>query len=70
MVNHNYLSTHQNNFTAVTSQGSFVCVCVCVCACVCYKVIQGPNVPTKIVKPEIWGFFFKLKIVNDVYLKV
>ncbi len=37
-----------------------VCVCVCVCACECacervvvYGTSRGPNVSTRIVKPEI-----------------
>ncbi len=31
-----------------------VCVCVCVCVCVLvYATLCGPNVPTRIVKPEI-----------------
>ncbi len=32
----------------------FVCVCVCVCVCVLYATLWGPNVPTRIVKPEMF----------------
>ncbi len=47
-----------------------MCVCVLV-----YATLLGPNVPTRIVKPEIFdivgtGLRKKKKIVNDVYLKV
>ncbi len=34
-----------------------VCVCVCACACVCvlvYATLCGPNITTRIVKPEIF----------------
>ncbi len=35
----------------------YVCVCVCVCVCVntlVYATLRGPNVPTSIVKPDIF----------------
>ncbi len=55
-------------------------MCVCVCVLV-YATLWGPNVPTRIEKPEnldIVGTGLQsprggknlLKIVNDVYLKV
>ncbi len=57
-----------------------MCVCVCVCVLV-YATLRGPIVPTKIVKPEMFDFAGdrpavptrgkkRLKIENDVYLKV
>ncbi len=52
--------------------------CVCVCVLV-YATLRGPNVPTRIVKPEFFDIVGTslwsprgnkwLKIVNDVYLK-
>ncbi len=56
-----------------------VCVCVCVCVCMCvlvYATLCGPNVPTRIVKPDNFDIVTVLrkikllKIVNDVNLKV
>ncbi len=44
----------------------FVCVCVCVCVCVLvYATLWGPNVPTGIVKPEMFDIVGKKNIKNS-----
>ncbi len=67
------LHTHTHTHTTCTR------VCVCVCVCVFLFMLHCTNVPTRIVKPEIfdivgtglqspWGKEYK-KIINDVIWK-